>query len=76
MHERIQKTIDILEKVDAEKFNANENREVVFGARTWPGAKEYINEFGIPNFFFHIVTAYAILRKEGVVIGKGDYLGR
>lgn len=34
----------------------------------------YVLEFVLPNFFFHIVTAYAILRKEGVEIGKKDYL--
>jgi hypothetical protein len=75
LQERIQKTIVILEKVDAEKFNSYEHKEVVFGNNKWPGAKEYIKEFGIPNFFFHIATTYAILRKEGVDIGKADFLG-
>ncbi len=36
----------------------------------------YAINFAIPNFFFHFVTAYALLRKEGVQVGKADYLGR
>ena len=37
--------------------------------------KSYVLEFAIPNFFFHVTTAYALLRKEGVPVGKIDYLG-
>ena len=36
---------------------------------------EYVLVHAIPNFYFHFVTAYALLRKEGVQIGKSDYLG-
>ena len=37
---------------------------------------DYFLEHGVPNFFFHVVTAYAILRHNGVELGKGDYLGK
>jgi hypothetical protein len=36
---------------------------------------DYAREYALPNFFFHVVTAYAILRKEGFSIGKADYMG-
>lgn len=44
------------------------------GERSFTG-RDYVLGFAIPNFYFHFVTAYDILRKEGVPIGKGDYLG-
>jgi hypothetical protein len=39
-------------------------------------ADEYLLQFGMPNFFFHLVTAYSILRHQGVPLGKNDYLGQ
>jgi hypothetical protein len=59
--------------------NSSENAEVVL--QTGSGemkfvAKQYVLNFAIPNFFFHYVTAYGLLRKEGIEVGKGDYLGR
>lgn len=36
----------------------------------------YVNTFAVPNFYFHMCMVYAILRKEGVPVGKLDYLGR
>jgi uncharacterized protein len=38
-------------------------------------AKEYIERFALPNFYFHLTTAYDIMRHNGVVLGKMDYLG-
>ena len=38
-------------------------------------AEEYIRDYSLPNFQFHLVTAYAILRSEGLEIGKADFLG-
>ena len=37
--------------------------------------RDYLLGFALPNFYFHVTTAYAILRAKGVVIGKMDYLG-
>jgi hypothetical protein len=36
---------------------------------------DYAREYALPNFFFHVTTAYAILRKHGAAIGKADYMG-
>jgi hypothetical protein len=59
-------------------FDDKEEIAVAFkaGARelTFTG-RSYVLDFALPNFFFHITTAYALLRKEGVPIGKTDYLG-
>lgn len=38
-------------------------------------AKSYLLDFAIPNFYFHVVMVYALLRKEGVDVGKQDFLG-
>ncbi len=38
-------------------------------------AEEYLHEVALPNFYFHLTTAYAILRHAGVDVGKMDYLG-
>ncbi|EPE36961.1 hypothetical protein GLAREA_09124 [Glarea lozoyensis ATCC 20868] len=75
LHARIQKTIKFLEKLDGKFPEDVATKEVDFSGRTMPG-KDYILRFVIPNFFFHYVTAYGLLRKEGVPVGKLDYLGQ
>lgn len=78
MKARIAKTIDILKAADRAGFDGKEeatielktpNRTMTFTGTT------YVLGFAIPNFFFHVSMAYALLRKEGVPIGKTDYLG-
>lgn len=71
---RIEKTIAFLEKVDPKAMDGMEDVEVNVAKRT-ATARNYVLNFAIPNFYFHVVTAYAILRKEGVPVGKSDYLG-
>jgi len=44
-------------------------------AGSWLHAGDYLVQFALPNFYFHVVTAYAILRHKGVPLGKNDYLG-
>jgi hypothetical protein len=78
LQERCDKTIAFIESIDPEVLNASEDREVVLkfpngmGYR-WTGA-DYLRSFALPNFYFHATTAYAILRAEGVSLGKPDYL--
>jgi hypothetical protein len=76
--ERIQKTIELLEGVDRATMDAMEDEEVVLktgaGERKFTG-RTYVLGFAVPNFYFHVGMAYALLRKEGVPIGKLDYLG-
>ena len=78
LHERVARTIAFLETVDASAFEGSREREVVVRAgkteKTF-GGEQYLFEFAIPNVFFHVTTAYAILRHRGVPIGKLDYLG-
>ncbi|KAH8597603.1 hypothetical protein B0O99DRAFT_617808 [Bisporella sp. PMI_857] len=74
---RIQKTIAFLEAVPQSAFDGQEDAEIVFKTRSGETkftGSSYVLKFAIPNFFFHFVTAFALLRKEGVPIGKNDYL--
>ncbi len=74
---RIQKTIDFVESVKPEQLIGQEERPVTlpyFPDKPMT-AFGYATEYLIPNFYFHIVTAYSILRKNGVEIGKTDFIG-
>jgi hypothetical protein len=74
---RIAKTVAFLEGLDEAKFAGAEDRKVTQKVRgndmEFSGA-DYLMKRQIPNFFFHITTAYDILRHNGVDIGKRDYL--
>lgn len=77
---RIQKTLTFLEGLPRSGFEGCEGREVVIQAgtpkeRRFAGGESYLNTYGLPHFYFHTVTAYAILRHNGVEIGKKDYMG-
>ena len=77
LKERIAKTIAFVESVPAAKVDASVDREIVFKAGPmelkFSGA-DYLGTWGFPNFYFHLTTAYAILRHNGVVLGKRDFL--
>jgi uncharacterized protein len=78
LKERIAKTIVYLQSVPAEKLNGTEAREITFpvgrdATRTLTG-EAYLKHWMLPNLFFHVTTAYAILRHNGVDLGKADYL--
>ncbi|ESQ94152.1 DUF1993 domain-containing protein [Asticcacaulis benevestitus] len=78
LHSRLQKTVDFVRSVDAKGFEGSETREVVlkFPSRTMEfTGLSYLTGFAIPNLFFHVTTAYAILRHSGVPLGKNDFLG-
>jgi uncharacterized protein len=75
---RIQKTLDYLETVPASALDGTEDKDVTFpvgreATRTMK-AQAYLATWVLPNFFFHVTTAYAILRHNGVDLGKADYL--
>jgi hypothetical protein len=79
LKERIAKTLAFVASVKAEQVNASESREIVlaFPQMTLKfTGRDYLTKFVLPNFYFHITTAYAILRKNGVDLGKGDFLGQ
>ncbi|MGY0619314.1 MULTISPECIES: DUF1993 domain-containing protein [unclassified Lysobacter] len=75
----LERTIVFVDSFDAARFDGSETREIV----TRPGtAKErrfsgqdYLLTYGLPQFFFHVTTAYALLRHNGLEIGKRDYMG-
>lgn len=76
---RIQKTIDYLKEFKPEQIDGSEERAVTLKMRTGPvefTGKNYLLQFALPNFYFHVTTAYDILRHNGVELGKLDYLGR
>ena len=74
---RCQKTIAFLDSLTPEQFSEAAERKVAlpyFPDSHFLG-KEFLPLYGLPNFFFHVVTAYDILRHLGVPIGKADFLG-
>jgi hypothetical protein len=78
LHARIAKCLALLDALTPADFAATKPDTVVkMPNRPGKGmrAAEYLWHRQIPNFYFHVVTAYAILRKSGVEIGKSDYLG-
>jgi hypothetical protein len=75
---RIAKTLDFINSVKPEQFVGAESREIVlkFPSVTLKfTGQDYVTKFLLPNFYFHVTMAYALLRKNGVEIGKSDYLG-
>jgi hypothetical protein len=75
---RIAKTLDFLKTVTAPQLKDAESRniEIKFPNGSWKFTGiGYLNDFVLPNFYFHCSIAYALLRKAGVEVGKMDYLG-
>ncbi|CDZ77331.1 hypothetical protein BN59_01614 [Legionella massiliensis] len=76
---RITKTLEFISSISPDEINGSEDREII----TRPGTpkekkfkgEDYLLHYGLPQFFFHITTAYGILRSQGVEIGKRDYMG-
>lgn len=79
LRDRLQRTLAFLDGFDAAQFEGSEQREIL----TRPGTpkerrfngQDYLLTYGLPQFFFHVTTAYALLRHNGVEIGKRDYMG-
>lgn len=77
LHARIGSTIEFLEKLDEKQFAGAAEREVRLSfipGQALYGA-DYLREMALPNFYFHVTTAYALLRMSGVGVGKTDYIG-
>jgi uncharacterized protein len=76
---RIEKTLAFVSGLQAGQIDGSEERRIVTQAGT-PKEKiftghSYLLNYGLPHFFFHTTTAYAILRHNGVEVGKKDYIG-
>jgi hypothetical protein len=77
--ERIAKTVNFISDIAPEAINGSETREIITRPGTPKEKKftgmDYLLHYGLPQFFFHVTTAYDILRSLGVEIGKRDYMG-
>jgi len=75
---RCDKTIAFIESVDAAALAGSEDRQVEIKFPNGMGYRftgaDYLRKFALPNFYFHATMAYAILRAQGVSLGKPDYL--
>ncbi|MFZ0269021.1 DUF1993 domain-containing protein [Caulobacter sp.] len=78
LQKRVADTLAYIESVDPKAFEGSEDRTVELkfpsATLTFTG-EDYLLTFALPNFFFHVVTAYDVLRHKGVQIGKLDYMG-
>jgi uncharacterized protein len=75
---RIAKTLDFIESVGAARIDGSEEREVVLKMRGQDvklAGLHYLLAQAWPNFYFHVTTAYNILRANGVELGKRDFIG-
>jgi hypothetical protein len=79
LRERIARTVAYVRSIDADALNASAGRMIEF--KVGPNAARmeamnYLIHFVLPNFYFHVTTAYAILRQAGLDIGKRDFMGK
>ena len=77
LQDRIAKTIAFLETIPDAAFATAETRELAVPLAPEGTARDgrtYLARFGLPNFYFHLATAYNILRHNGVPLGKSDFL--
>lgn len=76
LRSRIAAVLEYLAGLDAEAVNAGADRDVRLGFL--PGkvlrGEDYLRQLALPNFYFHVTTAYALLRATGVAIGKQDFI--
>jgi hypothetical protein len=76
---RVDKTIDYLQSFKPEQLDGSEDRTITIPTPrqtfTFQGLI-FLRHWALPNFFFHVTTAYNLLRHNGVEIGKADYLGK
>jgi len=75
----VAKTLVFIGGLDAAGFAGSEERDIVLRPGT-PKERRivgqaYLLNYGLPQFFFHVTTAYALLRHNGVEVGKKDYMG-
>jgi hypothetical protein len=75
---RIARTVTYIKTLDAKAIDASADREITFPLGPTKGQMkggDFLNHFVLPNFYFHLTAAYAIVRHCGVELGKRDFLG-
>lgn len=79
LHARIEKTLQFINGIKVELFEGAEVRDIVVGSgekqRQFKG-QQYLLHYVLPHFYFHATTTYAILRHNGVEVGKRDFIGK
>ena len=78
LRQRINATIAYVKSVPAAQIDGSEDKDITIPRRdgsTIMKGEAYLKHFALPNFFFHVTTAYALLRHNGVELGKMDFLG-
>lgn len=78
LQERIAKTVAFLHGLPPQQIDGSEERPITLKMHSREvhfSGQAYLLDFALPNFYFHLTTAYGILRHNGVEIGKADYLG-
>jgi uncharacterized protein len=79
LQQRIADTLSFLDSLDPAQFEQSEVREIVLRPGTSKerrlDGQRYLLAYGLPQFFFHVTTAYALLRHNGISVGKRDYMG-
>ena len=77
---RIRKTIEHVQSFSAAQIDGSDERAIAIPTRSGDplnfSGETFLKHFALPNFFFHVTTAYDLLRHNGLEIGKSDYLGR
>ena len=75
---RLTRTLEFVASVPAAQVDGSEDKDITIPRRdgnTVMKGEAYLKHFALPNLFFHVTTAYALLRHNGVPLGKSDYLG-
>jgi hypothetical protein len=78
LRQRVNRTIDYLKSVPAAQIVGSDAKDISVPRRTGAvimSGEAYLKHFALPNFFFHVTTTYALLRHNGVELGKMDFLG-
>jgi len=77
LRQRIAKVLGFLETIKESDYAGADDRKIAppWLQGKWLRGEDYLLQASVPNFFFHVTTAYAILRHNGVPIGKMDYIG-
>lgn len=79
LQQRIDATLAFIQGLDSSAFEGSERREILLRPGTPKerrlDGQSYLLRYGLPQFFFHVTTAYALLRHNGIDVGKRDYMG-
>jgi len=78
LQQRLARVTEFVKSISPDQIDGSEDREITLpigGQSMAFKGQTYLLHFALPNFYFHLTTAYAILRHNGVVIGKRDFIG-